>query len=455
MRNTILSKTLLGLLLIASTASLNAQNAYMQNGTLPRYIKAGVNYPISVWARNLGPAPLPSFTIRWKLDGGTWNVAPAVNVTPPGLSSASYVPFTHPVQLNTTQGAHVVVIEILSINDSDPSNNTLTFNFTALTNSADKVVLLEARTETWCQQCPPSNTATNTLMMNPDFAVGKFHLSDALDDCTECTTYYNQHNINYTPAGIIEMGEYGGYAITSQYPGWNDAMTARAAGVSPVELTMTSSVNNSTRVINITLAAEFTYAVAGTYALNLYVAEDGVAGPQTNAPANYIHNKVMRAMLGGATGTTGVVPNTPVVGTTYQQNYSYTVPANYNISNLHFIGVLEHSLGGFNNRFAINVVKGAAVGVGIAELRLGDQSLEAYPNPFNDELYVSVEDVNGSAIVELFSLDGRSVYQNNIVLNGMASTRLDLGASGLANGAYLLRVVTERGSAEQRVIKVD
>ncbi|MCC6910526.1 MAG: Omp28-related outer membrane protein [Flavobacteriales bacterium] len=455
MRKSTLTKTLLGILLIASAASLQAQNAYLQNVSLPRYIKAGVNYPVSAWARNLSSTPLPNFSIRWNLDGGAWNTGTTINITAPGISSSSYVPYTHPVQLNTTQGPHTLVVEILSTNDSDPTNNTVTINFTALNNWADKVVLLEARTETWCPQCPPSNTETNTLMANPDFAVGKFHLSDALNDCPECITYYNQHNITYTPAGIIEMGEYGGLPISSQWNVWEDAMTARAAGVAPVEMSMTSSVNTATRVVTVTLNAEFTYSVAGIYALRVFVTEDGVPGPQSSAPANYIHNKVMRAMLGGVTGTTGIIPTAPMVGTNYSQTYSYTVPAGFDLTELQLIGVLEHNLGSFNNRYALNVVKGAASGVGIVDLRLGDRSLEAYPNPFSNELYVSVADVDGPARVELFTMDGRSVYQHNTVLGSMASTRLDLSATGLANGAYLLRIATEKGTAEQRVIKVN
>ena len=144
MRKSTLTKTLLGILLIASAASLQAQNAYLQNVSLPRYIKAGVNYPVSAWARNLSSTPLP------------WNTGTTINITAPGISSSSYVPYTHPVQLNTTQGPHTLVVEILSTNDSDPTNNTVTINFTALNNWADKVVLLEARTETWCPQCPPA-----------------------------------------------------------------------------------------------------------------------------------------------------------------------------------------------------------------------------------------------------------------------------------------------------------
>ncbi|MBL7938668.1 MAG: Omp28-related outer membrane protein [Flavobacteriales bacterium] len=450
-----LRKGLLGLGLLLSGTATHAQNAYVSNLSIPRYIKAGVSYPLAVWARNASPIPLPSFSIRWRVDAGTWNTGPTINVTAPGLSQNSYVPYTHPNQMNVAQGPHTLEVQIMSTNDSDPTNNTITMNFTALSSWADKVVLLEARTETWCPQCPPSNDVTNDLMANPDFAVAKFHLSDALDDCAECITYYNQHNITYTPAGIIEMGEYGGYAISSNYTGWLAAMNARAAGVAPVELAMTSSVNTTTRVLTVTLSAEFTYAVTGPHKLNVYVAEDNVQGPQQNAPANYIHNKVMRAMLGGVTGVDAGIPNSPVIGTTYSHTFSYTVPLSYDISELHLIGVLENSPGGFGNRYSLNSVTRSVAGVGIADLSLGDNSLQAYPNPFVNELYVNVDEVTGPAQVELFTLDGRSVMQRNIVLGNGAATRLDLSGEGLVNGAYLLRIMTDKGYAEQRVMKVD
>ena len=455
MNLTTLRNASLALGLVCVAGSLQAQNAYLQNLSLPRYTKAGVNYTVSVWARNASPTPLPSFSVRWRVDGGAWNSSPTTNVTPPGLSQSSYVPVTHPAPLNVTQGAHTLEVEILSTNDSDPTNNVLTVLFTAISSWAEKVVLLEARTETWCPQCPPSNTETNILMENPDFAVGKFHLSDALDQCVECVDYYQQHNINYTPAGIIEMGEYGGSSISSSWNVWEDAMTLRAAGVSPVELTMASSVNSTTRVLTVTLNAEFTYAVSGAHALNVYVAEDDVPGPQSSAPANYIHNRVMRAMLGGINGTTGVIPTNPVVGTTYSQTYTFTVPTGYDIPNLHLIGVLEHRLGSFNNRYALNAVKRSVSTVGIGELSLGDGSLQAYPNPFVNEMYVDVADVTGPAVVELFTMDGRSVFQGNINLGTQAATRLDMGGERLVNGAYLLRVTTAQGTAEQRVVKMD
>ena len=50
MKISTLSKALLGLFLFMGAASLQAQNAYLSNLSLPRYIKAGINYPLAVWA---------------------------------------------------------------------------------------------------------------------------------------------------------------------------------------------------------------------------------------------------------------------------------------------------------------------------------------------------------------------------------------------------------------------
>jgi hypothetical protein len=117
--------------------------------------------------------------------------------------------------------------------------------------------------------------------------------------------------------------------------------------------------------------------------------------------------------------------------------------------------VVEHSPGGFNDRYALNSLTSGAAGVGIGELALGNSSLQAYPNPFVNDLYVDVEDIAGPARMELFSLDGRAVLQRNMMLNGTAATHLDLNGAGLLPGAYLLRITTAQGTAEQRVVKMD
>lgn len=435
-----------------------AQDAFISSLSMPRFIKATTPFQISMKIENEGPGYVTSFSVRWRVDGGPWNNGSTVNITPPGLSSGGYfMSHTHPTSLNVAQGSHTLEVNVVVASDLDQSNNTMTVPFTALSNWAQKVVLMENRTETWCQYCPASNTTTNGLLDQPGMAVVKFHLSDALDDCVECADYYDDnYDPSFTPCGMIDMGEYGTYELNSQHPAWQNELLARAAGVSPVELTMTSTLNQSTRVMTVTLNAEFTYAQTGPFYLNLYVAEDDVLGPQTSGGmgSNYVHNRVMRAMLGGATGTGSVVPNAPVVGTTYSHTYTWTVPASYDLNELYMVGVIEHRPAGQGtNRYTVNAVNSKLIGVGIEE-QLSADLLSTSPNPFMDMLRVRLTDHSGPASIELITLDGRVAFHRNAVLGTDGSAVIEFGDISLAEGVYLLRLSTSKGFAEQRVLKV-
>lgn len=432
--------------------AVQAQNAFLDGLSFPRYVKANVNYPVSVKVKNQSSIPLPSFSVRWRLDGGAWNNGTTINVASPGLQNGGYyMPVTHPIQLNATQGVHTLEVEVLSSNDSDPTNNTLMVSFTAINTWAEKFVLLEGRTETWCPQCPVANTATNTLALNPKFAVAKFHLSDAFA-FPEGTSYYNsRYNVNFTPAGVIDMGEYGDYPANYASGAWNDEMTARANGVAPASLNMTSSLNWNTRELTVSITANFTYAFTGPFNLNVYVLEDAVPGAQSNAPAGYLHNKVVRAMLGGTSGTSGVVPNDPVVGTPYTTSYTYTVPPTFKLGDLQLIGVLEHAIS-MANRYCVNAAKGAASPVGIEEVASANANLDVYPNPFSDAVNISLKGISGKAQVELLSMDGRVLLQRDLMLEGGHSVRLDLGME-LPASLYIIRVTTSDMVAQKPLLK--
>ncbi len=454
MKHFTLKAAIVTLLMGSMACSAFAQNAYLDGLSFPRYIKANTNYPVSVNVKNLGPAPLLSFSIRWRLDAGTWHNGSTITFQAPGLQTGGYY-YTaiHPVQLSTSQGSHTLDVEILSTPDSDPSNNVLTVTFTALSTWAPKMVLLEGRTETWCQYCPVANTVTNDLALNPNFAVAKFHTADALastDGTLYYTTYYNP---NFTPAAVLDMGEYGGYTVNSASNRWEDEMTARAAGVAPASVAMTSSLNWTTRVLTVSVTATFTYTFAGPFKLNAWVLEDAVPGAQQNAPAGYLHNKVVRALLGGATGTTGIVPTNPVVGTPYTKTYTYTVPANFKLGDLKMIGVLEHAISN-TDRYCVNAAKGEASAVGIDELTAANDLLEVYPNPFRDAVNIALKGISGKARVEVLSVDGRVLVQRDLMLEGGNAVRLELGAE-LPASLYILRVTTADLVAQKPLVRAD
>lgn len=441
------------LLLALAPMAGHAQDAYLSGLSFPRYVKANVNYPVVVKAMNGSTVPVQSFSVRWKVDGGTWHTGNTITVTPPGLQQGYYMNVTHPVQLNVAQGSHTLTVEIVSSPDQNTTNNQLVCQFTAVNTWANKVVLYEGRTETWCPHCPAANVVTNSLALNPQFAVAKFHTSDGLAN-TASTGYYNTYyNPDFTPAAVLDMGEYGDYPANYSTGLWQDEMTARANGVAPASVSLTSSMNWTSRVLTVTVTANFTYSFTGTFKLNAFLLEDAVPGPQQSAPANYLHNKVVRAVLGGVSGTGGIIPNTPVVNTNYSTTYTYTVPAGYKLADLNLIGVLEHYQSN-SSRYCVNAAKAGVGAVGIEELQRADALLNVFPNPFTDVLNVSLEGTGGSAEMELVAADGRVVMHQQVLLGDVQGRNLQMPAN-LPAGTYVVTLRTKDLIARKAVIKVD
>ncbi len=449
MRNITLKAFAAAALLSFVSIATHAQDAYLENLSLPRFIKANTNYTVKVNAKNNASVPLPSFQVRWRVDGGAWSAVHPVNVASPGLQNGGYyITVNHNSPLNVAVGPHTLEVEILSSSDSNPANNTITAAFTALTNWAPKVVLLEGRTETWCQYCPNANTIANSLAADPKYAIAKFHTNDGLA-VTDGTSYYNTYyHPTFTPAAVLDMGEYGGYTVNSAANRWSDEMLARTNGVAPASLAISSQLGWSNRSLTVNVTANFKYALTGNFKLNVYVLEDDVPGPQTNAPANYRHNQVVRALLGGPSGTSGVIPNNPVVGTNYTKTYTYTVPATYKLGDLKLIAVLEHAISN-TNRYCLNAANGTASPVGIEELALPTMQLQ--PNPFTDHLHVTIPGATGKASAEMFTMDGRLVLQRETWLDGQGHVQLQFG--DLPAGVYVLRVIASAGMAQRTVVK--
>ncbi len=76
-----------------------------------------------------------------------------------------------------------------------------------------------------------------------------------------------------------------------------------------------------------------------------------------------------------------------------------------------------------------------------------------YPNPFNDELFVSIKDDSGDiSSVELFDLTGKSLLSQNV--NASMGNRVDLnGAENLEAGIYFLQITVNNQVVTQKVIK--
>ena len=76
-----------------------------------------------------------------------------------------------------------------------------------------------------------------------------------------------------------------------------------------------------------------------------------------------------------------------------------------------------------------------------------------YPNPFNDELFVSIKDGSDDiSSVELFDLTGKSLFYKDV--NTSQGNRVKLsGAESLGAGIYFLQITVNNQVVKQKIIK--
>jgi hypothetical protein len=76
------------------------------------------------------------------------------------------------------------------------------------------------------------------------------------------------------------------------------------------------------------------------------------------------------------------------------------------------------------------------------------QELEAYPNPFEREIYVNISN-NGSYLV-LRDIKGREVFRMTNLQEGWQNI---VTPSFLASGSYILEIINNEGSVKRLLMK--
>ena len=145
------------------------------------------------------------------------------------------------------------------------------------------------------------------------------------------------------PAGVINRRLFGGLDDLGR-GAWEGAVGEVLELPSPVNLGVASSFNAGTNELQVTVELLYTQdSPAGTDFISVLVKENGIIGPQTDyGPAgnhtDYTHNHVLRAYV---TDTWGDAVTTTSQGTSVIRDYTFTVPAGWNISNCEVVALVS------------------------------------------------------------------------------------------------------------------
>ncbi len=449
------NKLTLLLVLILSTTSIFASDAYLTNLNISRYLKKNVPYTVAVQTRNYIASTYSWFNVSWQLDNGAINSSPTENFGSSGIGLYAYYDYEHPTVLNIpTEGSHRFKIWINAQNEENVANDTIVLDLVVLSDYTDKITLFEIYGSTTCPSCPAGFAAANTIANTAGNAVACF-IKDGTPVFANAQYYfypkYFRSTTGYTPAGVFNMEEFGAAPINSVSSSWVDNAILKANAISPALLTLNPSVNSTSRELTVDFTTNLKYVDQGKYFINLYILENGIVGAQSGG-TNYTYNNVVRAMLDGLNGDSTLIPLNPVVNTNYTKSYTYTIPASWNLNRLSLIGMvfLKNDTSYYN---ALNVIKYTYDHTGISQYSSEDNDFATvYPNPFASELNVQFNEKFAYATLSLMTIDGKVIA--NELLNGSTDASYNYNWSFLPSGIYFVKIVSDEKTIVKKIQKL-
>lgn len=449
-----------------------------------KYVAAGNNINVSGTFTNIGGNDVSSATLKWQADGGTVH---SESLSSLGLSPFDSHQFTHQDQLNmssVTAKSLTVWVEAPNGNtDMDQSDDTLAKDVASLSSIPTKKVLLEEATGAWCGYCPDGAVRMeNTLDNNPNTLGVSLHNGDPMevpDGATVLSTFIGGY-----PGGMVDRYLFESEtSIDLSRTTWDSYAGTREGHRVPADLDLNVSYNTNTREISVDVTSNFygPPALDEGLRLNAYIVEDHVSDSndsgydQTNYYNNesghpyegagdpivgYDHRHVLRAMLGGPWGTSGVIPNSGVTdGDSYTKTYTHTLPSDQKAKDIAVIGVLQKYDSNTDKRSILNVESDSSVMRSVASLEdqeAGSASMDIYPNPVTDRAKLDIRvDERLEGRIEVRDMMGRLVMQEKAVEVRPGASYLPIDMSGEESGMYTVSFITEQGNFSERFSVVD
>jgi thiol-disulfide isomerase/thioredoxin len=211
-------------------------------------------------------------------------------------------------------------------------------------------VLLEDYTGQKCPNCPSAAEIAQALKSEygeklviiavhagfyaePDPS-GDFTTDFRVSEGTELNSYFSIAQYGY-PMGMINRSEYDGFPVVEK-DDWQTAVALQAEMDAQAMITITPAYNAGIRKLDCALATEFLEDLDGTFNICAFIVESGIISPQQTKDSIslfYEHNHMLRGSFNGTWGDPVGADGKAVSGTILTNNYSITLPAEWNADN--------------------------------------------------------------------------------------------------------------------------
>tara|TARA_B100000809_G_C15022886_1_gene489101 strand:+ start:80 stop:1156 length:1077 start_codon:yes stop_codon:yes gene_type:complete len=350
-------------------------------------------------------------------------------------------------------------------------NISIIFSAILITSSSlfgqTKKVLFEEFTGTACANCPEGHYRMDNLMVTYPNLIGvglhTYNSNDAM--------FFPQVDTigqEYAPGAPMAATDriYSGAQVAQTWYAWENNIQTRLAENPMVSVSLNSTWNNTTRVINTNITCDILQNLpSGDYRFNLYVVEDSVTGSGINYDQSsfydadpslpffglgnpivgYVHKHVTRAILPQAWGQGGIISASPLTGQTYQTTLNYTLPLSYNENKIKLVGFISKYTSNHQGDEVLNAEEiTLPITVGVSS-NIQKNYFSVFPNPSNG--LITIKSSNSNSSYTIFSSVGEIVFMD--FLNEMNNT-IDL--STLKNGVYFIRLKQENNSSIQKIV---
>lgn len=477
-------------------ASINDVEIYEHN-----YIGNAV--PVTGTMTNGGFDTINNFTLNYSVNGAaavTANVTGAGLVP-----QQSYYYTHSTVFNPTTAGTYNIKVWFSQLNGTSASSDTssVTVFYYPQVPGLTKNVLIEEMTGAGCPWCPGGALALRDVHDNLSYVIPvAIHSADINDlgitpaanadrmQIANGQTVVTQYASGF-PSGMVDRlysfdnGTISPSFINDYYRGpsqvsqdiWDTLSIFRKNQATPCNVSLsnitfdsTSSSNNLSVSVNATFLNSLSQ---GTYNVNLYLVEDSLiitgngydqdngayssAGGQTTnynelynlaavlvddgRPNDYSQNHVLRAMVGGPWGQTGVIPSAPQAGQTYSHTFTTTVPNTWRYKFVHLVGVVQESNSNFNLRTVLNATEAWLLQPNGIKATSELNKLTIYPNPAASFANVELEVKNDATVtISVVNLLGETVTEPISNLLNAGTHTLPVSVAGLSTGLYTVKI---------------
>ena len=438
---------------------------------------AGQTVNPTVVVKNAGVNQINSFDITLNYNGMDYTQ----NIT--GLSLNSLQNYN--VQFSGIElvaGLNLATATISNVNggmDDDATDDEVQLNVNPVVPAAGKIVVGEEGTGTWCQWCPRGTVFMERFQNDYDgFWAGiAVHNGDPMA-IPEYDTPFGALVSGY-PSALVDRGS---CVDPSQMttPFFQRLQTAPVAVI-----TNGATWDEASRTLNVSVTADFQSAATSNYKIACALTEDGVTGTgagwsQVNAyaggnngvmggyellpnpvpAAQMVYDHVARKIAPSFGGFTGSFPATVNAGEVHTVNFTFVLPAGWNVDNMHIVGMLVAPNGRIDNA-GYTTITGAVsngyesgVSAGLSELsdEQLDDVLKVYPNPANEYAVISINlSQDAQVVMNLIDLSGKQIATRNYgAMIGLSEVVLN--TQDLQSGVYIVELFVNGERVTKRLV---